>query len=192
MLQTFLRKYNTATASGTHIRIPLVKRGVLDQAVGADWTPAAGDVKVSTNGDAAANITTLPTAVAMGNTAYWEFQLSATELSCAELVVTVADSATKAVEDATFVIETFGHASAMYPPDLTNPLDALTRTLTQSYAADGAEFTVAQGLYEICQAITEFTISGTTISVKKRDGVTQAAAYTLNSSTTPTSRTRAS
>lgn len=113
----FSRKYNTNTASGTHIRIPIVKRGVVDYAVGADWTPAAGDVKVSKDGGAAANIGTLPSAVAMGNTAYWEFQLSASELSCKQLVVTVADSATKAVEDQAFVVETFGNASAMYPSD---------------------------------------------------------------------------
>lgn len=127
---TFRRKYNTNTASGTHIRIPMVKRGVVDFAVGADWTPAAGDVKVSKDGGAAANIGTLPTAVAMGNTAYWEFQLSASELSCKQLVVTVADSTTKAVEDQCFVVETFGNASAMYPTDPTaDNLDAENRLM---------------------------------------------------------------
>ena len=127
----FQRKYNTATVAATHIRIPVIKRGVVDFAVGADWTPATGDVKVSTDGGAAANITTLPTAVAMGNTAYWEFQLSASELSCKTLVVTVADSATKAVEDQAFVVETFGNASAMYPSDPTaDTVDAENRFLT--------------------------------------------------------------
>ena len=65
----FQRKYNVSTTSGTHIRIPIIKRGVVDYAVSADWTPATGDVKVSKDGGAAANITNLPTAVAMGNTA---------------------------------------------------------------------------------------------------------------------------
>lgn len=126
----FQRKYNTATASGTHIRVPIIKAGSLNYAVGADWTPAAGDVKISIDGAAAANITTLPTAVAMGNGAYWQFQFSGAELTGKQIVVTVCDSVTKAVEDQGFVIETFGHASAMYPSDPTaDSLDAENRFL---------------------------------------------------------------
>lgn len=118
---SFLRKYNTATAAATHVSIPIVKRAVVDFAVGADWTPAAGDVKVTKDGDyaSAANIATLPTAKTHGNTALWEFQFSAAELTCKKLEVTVADAATKAVEDQCFIIETFGNASAMYPFDLS-------------------------------------------------------------------------
>ncbi len=116
----FTRKYNTLLVTGTTaIRIPIIKRGVVDFAVGADWTPAAGDVKIAVDGAAAANVTNLPTAVAMGNTAYWEFILTAAELSCKSCVVTVADSATKAVEDTAFIVETFGNASAMYQADLS-------------------------------------------------------------------------
>lgn len=115
----FLRKYNTAITAGTiySVKIPMIKRGVVDFALSADWTPAAGDVKVSKDGGVAANIATLPAAVAMGNTAYWEFVFSGAELSCGNLMVTVGDSATKAVEDQAFQIETFGNASAAYPVD---------------------------------------------------------------------------
>lgn len=121
-MSTFLRKYNTATAAATHLSIPIIKRGVVDFAVGADWTPAAGDVKVTKDGDYVntANITTLPTAKTHGNGAIWEFQFSATELSCKKLEVTVVDAATKAVEDTMFIIETYGNASAMIPFDLSD------------------------------------------------------------------------
>lgn len=116
----FSRKYATLLVSGTTaIQVPIVKRGVIDFAVGADWTPAAGDVKVSIDGGAAANITNLPTALAMGNTAYWIFVLTAAELTGKQIVVTIADSATKAIEDQCFLVETFGHASAMYQADLS-------------------------------------------------------------------------
>src|SRR5512138_705645 len=98
----FLRKYNTATGSGTHIRIPIIKRAVVDFAVSADWTPAAGDVKISKDGGAAANVTNLPAAITMGNTAMWDFSITATEMQAAQINVTVADSATKAVEDQSF------------------------------------------------------------------------------------------
>lgn len=116
---SFSRKYNTLLVAATAIYLPMVKRGVVDFAVSADWTPAAGDVKVSLDGGAAANITNLPTAITMGNTAMWQFILTAAELSCKQLLVTVADSATKAVEDTMFMVETYGHASASYAADFS-------------------------------------------------------------------------
>jgi hypothetical protein len=67
----------------------------------------------------------------------------------------------------------------------------LTRQMTEAYAADGAAPTLAQALFEIMQCLTEFAISGTTITVKKRDGTTTAMTFTLDSATVPTSRTRA-
>ena len=70
--------------------------------------------------------------------------------------------------------------------------DVLTTAMTESYAADGATMTVAQALYLIAQSIGEFSVSGTTITVKKLDGTTTAATYTMDDATTPTSRTRAS
>ncbi len=114
-MAAFLRKYATAT----HIYVPVIKRGVVDYALGADWTPASGDVKVSIDGGAAANIGTLPTAVAMGNGAYWDFTIATGEVTGKKVIVTVSDSATKAVEDQAFVIETYGHASAEYQADLS-------------------------------------------------------------------------
>jgi len=110
----FLSKYGVAR----HIRIPVPKAGSAAHAVSADWTPAAGDVKISKDGGTAANVTNLPTAIAMGNSALWDFSLTATEMEAAQVNVTVADSATKAVDDTGFVIETYGHASAQHAFDL--------------------------------------------------------------------------
>lgn len=113
------RKYGTLLVTGTTaISIPLIKRGVVDYAVAADWTPVAGDVKVWLDGTAA-NITNLPTAINSGNSTHWEFILTAAELSGKQVKVEIVDSATKAVEDDMFIIETFGHASAMYPVDFS-------------------------------------------------------------------------
>jgi len=64
--------------------------------------------------------------------------------------------------------------------------------LPESYASDGGNFTLAQGLYEICQFVTEFSIASTTYTVKKRDGSTTAFTLTLNDATNPTGITRAS
>jgi hypothetical protein len=67
----------------------------------------------------------------------------------------------------------------------------LTTQLTESYAADGAAPTLAQAIFLIQQALTEFAISGTTTTIKKLDGSTTAATLTLDDGTTPTSVTRA-
>ena len=115
-MSAFLRKYGQGT--GSDVFIPLLRRGIVDFAVGADYTPSAGDVKLSLNGAAAVNIGTLPVAVAMGNTAMWQFVFTNAELQAATIAVTLSDSATKAVEDQMFLIETYGHASALHAFDL--------------------------------------------------------------------------
>ena len=69
--------------------------------------------------------------------------------------------------------------------------DILTTALTEAYAADGAAFTLSQGFYMLWASLSEFAISGTTITAKKLDGITTAMTFTLNDGTNPTSRTRA-
>lgn len=64
-------------------------------------------------------------------------------------------------------------------------------TLAESYAADGAAPTLEQALFMIQQFQAEKAISGTTMTVKKLDGATPAATFTLDSATAPTSITRA-
>ncbi|MFQ5509344.1 MAG: hypothetical protein ACE5FN_08400 [Leptospirillia bacterium] len=117
------RKYGIATT----FLLPVIKAGGSDFAVSADWTPAAGDVKVSKDDAPFANITTLPTAI--GN--MWLVSLSATEMQAARVVVQIVDSATKAVEDQAVILETYGNAGAQHGFDLgaaTVTLAATTHT----------------------------------------------------------------
>ena len=67
-----------------------------------------------------------------------------------------------------------------------------TTALTESYASDGAAATPAQLLYMIYCTVGEFSIADTTITGKKVDGSTTAMTWTINSASSPTSRTRAS
>lgn len=68
-----------------------------------------------------------------------------------------------------------------------------TDSMTEAYPVDGqAGVSTPAALYAILQVLTEFSRSGTTITVKKRDGTTTAFTLTLDSSTTPTSATQAS
>lgn len=64
-------------------------------------------------------------------------------------------------------------------------------TIPDSYSVDGAQPTIAQALLEIRQFLTEKSVSGTTVSVTKPNG-TVVMQFTINSSTAPTSITRAS
>lgn len=84
-------------------------------------------------------------------------------------------------------------ASALATDAVTEIVTAmLTTVMTESYAADGAAMTMAQALFLMQQSIGDFSISGTSLLVKKLDGATTAATYTLNDATNPTSRTRTS
>ena len=77
-------------------------------------------------------------------------------------------------------------------PDTASIFTAvLTTQLTESYAADGVAPTLAQAIFLTQQSLHEFAIAGTTRTVKKLDGSTTAATFTLDSSTAPTSTTRA-
>ena len=64
--------------------------------------------------------------------------------------------------------------------------------MTESYAGDGTAPTLAQSLFLTMQNLQDFSYTGTTQTVKKLDGSTTAATYTLNDAVTPTSKTRVS
>jgi hypothetical protein len=77
----------------------------------------------------------------------------------------------------------------------TNNLDTqlsglFTTQMTESYAADGVTPTPAQALFLIMQNVGEVSIVDNIKTVKKLDGSTTAATYTLDSATDPTSSTR--
>jgi hypothetical protein len=68
--------------------------------------------------------------------------------------------------------------------------DALDATLADSVPADGSRPSLAQAAYMIVQFLTERSVSGTTVTVKKVDGSTALLTLTLNDATSPTSITR--
>jgi hypothetical protein len=68
----------------------------------------------------------------------------------------------------------------------------LTTSMTESYPIKGSSFTLAQGIYDLVQQQAQMSITGTTMTVLKRDQMTQAKTLQLNSATTPTSISEAS
>jgi hypothetical protein len=80
---------------------------------------------------------------------------------------------------------------AAVPTAAQNFAAVLTTAITESYAADNVAPTLAQAIMLIQQSLHEFAINSTTRTVKKLDGSTTAATFTLDSATAPTSTTRA-
>lgn len=66
-----------------------------------------------------------------------------------------------------------------------------TQTLTEAYAANGSNPTVAQILFMIFGVAANYYTVSTTLTVTKLDRSTVAMTFTLDSSSSPTSRLRA-
>lgn len=127
-----LAKYATATT----ITFPMVKRGVVDLAVSADWTPATNDTKISKDAGTFANATNNPVAVASG--ASWKLDLTTGDLTGGVIDIAIQDAATKVVEDQYIKIYTYGNASAKLPGiDYTDAV-RLGLTSLPNVAAGGA------------------------------------------------------
>lgn len=111
-----LRKYGVLT----EIVFPIIKRSAVDFAVSADYTPAAGDVKISKDAASPSNTTNLPRAITMGNGAMWGLTLTAAEMQAGQIAITIIDASTKAIEDQMLLIDTYGQASAKHQFDLNS------------------------------------------------------------------------
>lgn len=157
MLQSYMRKYGVDLVTASAIYVPILKRGAVDYALAADWTPAAGDVTVCVDGGTVNNIATLPTAVTRGSTARWKFLLAgASELNGKHVEVNICDQTSpKVIEDQAFDIETFGNASAKYPSDPSaDNTDAELRFILASQAIAWGR--VGSGT----NSVTQISISG--------------------------------
>src|SRR3990167_572854 len=83
---------------------------------------------------------------------------------------------------------------ASAPSAATIATAVVEKTLTEGYAADAVAPTLQQALFMVHQMLTHMTVSGTTLTVYKLDGVTVAATFTLtlDSDNLPTALTRTS
>lgn len=103
----FVRKYGVAT---TIDGVPLLELGTDDYK--ANPTLAAGDVQVSKDGGAFANLATIPAVTPASGRAV-RVALSATEMQAARLVIQFVDQTSpKEWADQFVLVETYGHASA--------------------------------------------------------------------------------
>ena len=80
-------------------------------------------------------------------------------------------------------------ANTVTPPTV---IDILTTQMVESYSADGVAPTLAQSLFLTMQNLQDYTYVGTTQTVRRINGTTTAATYTLDNATNPTAKTRTS
>jgi len=113
MTQVELRKYGVLLTTARAISFGLYQIDGIDLEPSATFV--AGDVTISKDGGAEANIANLPVDEGQG----YRIILTATELTAARIRIAIVDqSATKVWLDTTIVIETYGNASAMHIFDL--------------------------------------------------------------------------
>ena len=132
------------------------------------------------------------TASALATDAVNEIQSGlATPTNITAGTITTATNLTNAATSGDLTSTMKSSVTAAVPTAAQNFAAVLTTALTESYAADGSAPTLAQAIMLIQQSLHEFAISSTTRTVKKLDGSTTAATFTLDSATAPTSTTRA-
>jgi hypothetical protein len=162
-----LRKYNAAATID----------GVVLKTAGAqnfqpNPTLAAGDVKISKDGGALANIAALPVVTPAGSRLV-RVSLSAAELQAQRIAVLFVDQAGAEWEDKIIVIETYRHASAAHALDLDSDVaTALLSALRDDHQVAGS---IGQAIYRLhADAANKKIANADTGETKvyKDDGVT--------------------
>jgi hypothetical protein len=110
--------------------------------------------------------------------------------------ITFSPATTQAVGTNTYKIQraanailaALTHTNAVIPivTDLTNKIALFQAVLPESYAAQGADRTAVQLLYQIQQLLSNIAISGTTLTMKNMANAATKT-FTLNDGTSPTS-----
>ena len=178
-----------AGSMGEEIQSHALTADLLDKLGAVNESAAAGDpsstesvmqyVKQIVNILAgAAGITTMPAAAAPANA-----------VSLAEMIRAIYDDTNETQGDnVPGLISALNNISTAEVNTEVN--NAFTTQMCDSVPADGTISTREPALYAILQMLTEFAISGTTLTVKKVDGSTTLFTATLDDSATPTSLTR--
>ena len=163
----------------------------------ANPTLAAGDAQVSTDGSGFTNMDTIPVVDPAAGVAV-KVTVSIAEMTGENVFIRFVDASGDEWYDLGINIQTATNQYDDMALEATvgalndiSVADILTTQITEAYAADNTAPTMAQALFLIQQSIGDFSISGVTLTVKKLDGSTGAATYTLDDASDPTSRTRA-
>jgi len=148
------RKYGEATV------IPLSLTRYSDAAT-MNWgdgtvTLATGDCLIAswdsgTSFTSAANSTNLPNGTTTGSPLL-HLSLTASEMSHKQVFVTVRDQSDDLIHSATIPIVTFGHASAMYPFDLSSSIGSISIAPIQANVVSSLMVTTDISVYQTAES----------------------------------------
>jgi hypothetical protein len=156
--------------------IPLVTRSSADYLGGTTF--AAGDVVLSIDGGAQANIGTLPSESTAGSKMF-TFTFTSSELAGAQVAVSIVDlTTTKIFEDQRFIIETYGHPSGQHAFDL-DPLCGTVTASTNTASIFKTDLSVVTADYYNGCLVT-FVDGGLAGQVKKITDYSTAAEITIS------------
>jgi len=130
-----------------------------------DWTPAAADCQISTDGGAFGNSDNIAV-VAPTGTGIYKVVLSATEMTGAVVIIKLVDAATKVFLDRVIKVETYGNASAMHAFD---PAAQDAMLIAAGYVGD---FELGETLHFAFSPIATLSPNGESIRVYKDDSDT--------------------
>jgi hypothetical protein len=168
-----LRKRNTATT----VYFPMIERDAADFETG--WTPASGDVQYSVDGAAFSNTTNLPSHEGNG---IYSLSVEASEINGALTVITVVDQGTKAVEDQSILIGTYGDSSALHKLNVIADYVLRRAFGSARTSSDGDSVSFRSALGAIAKLVNKIAISGSTLTVYQEDDSTGLGTQAVTSS----------
>lgn len=117
---------------------------------------------------------------------------TAQDVADVKAVVDTLDTRTALIKQTTDALPDSGTLSTLQTSVTNTPTSLLATQMTEGYATDGVTPTVAQMFYMLWSALSQFDITGATLTCRKLDGTTQSMQFTLNDTIAPTSRVRSS
>lgn len=132
---SLMRKYGAQT----DIYFPTIKRDFVDLSGLGEWSPDAGDIKISSDGAAAVNVANVPVFVAGGwGGGLWKLTLAAVEMQAHILAIVLVDNTPKMVEDQVIIVETYGSPLALHAFDLNAPIGQMWDELRINHSVTGS------------------------------------------------------
>jgi len=148
---------------------------------------------ITTSSGAVSNVTLVATTTTNTDMRGTDSAATAANLATAQAdldTLTGADGVTLATSQPNYAPNTVVPDAAGTAPTAA---EIWTASLTEAYPADGtSSVTPTQILYALVQMASEFSKSGTTVTIKKRDASTTAFTLTFDDADAPTSSTQAS
>lgn len=125
----------------------VIKTGGTSYALAADWTPVAGDIKVSVDNGTPANINALPTYVANVG---WRWVLSVAETTGKMTKILIKDQDGPAIQEQFFVVTTRDHPSAHRPDGVVFKGTCSSGTAAQFIMPAGGGISAIDDAYTGC------------------------------------------